>query len=325
MSDADLRERLQSLVPEIPRPSDPVGLLAPRIKRRRLARLGGAVVLASVLIFSGVFAVAAVHRGHPGGQETVRTANGGLGDLGDLKVGQLYPGPPFPEYAGQEMWVVADGHLGGTSTQWVLLNFLDKGDSCTMSGIVPRSPTATTTEYVSGYCGSARKQLDQGPSTDLINKPSGGPGRVLITGEVANDVRVVRAVVSKGTLLNRTVRTGASPANTGGRFYAFDAGPGGIVGTLTYFNAAGQRIGHVHVDNAPDPSVPPAIEARGLLCPSHSFSFNTHTNFFQCLQRPQPWEESAAAITAYSVVAVLIAALSALVWRRRRRRYRTQS
>jgi hypothetical protein len=319
MNDVELRDRLLTLVPDLDSSRDPMGVLVPRIRRRRLARLGIAVTAVTAVLGLAVLAVVAVHVGSPARDQTVSTAGG---TVGPVKVGQLYTGPPIPQYAGVPMWVVAHGRLGGTGSPWVLLNYLSKGDSCTWSAFVPTSPAATVTTTISGDCASLPgEQQPSGPDIEGVTSPQGGFSRALSAGSVPADVTTVRATVTTGTVLNRTVRTGASPLDPSHRYYVFDSGPLGFVGTLTYYDATGQPVGHLHVASQLPPPLSRAQQAKAVACGQRGYLFQTKTGIGHCGAAPEPWTEKPVALAGFSAAGAFVLALPFLVlWRRRRSR-----
>jgi hypothetical protein len=317
MNDLELRNRLLTLVPDLDSRLDPMILLAPRIKRRRLARLGSAVVAVTAVIGFAVVAVVAVDGGNGAPDQTVSAASG---ISGPGTVGHLYAGPPITGYAGVSMWVVAQGRLGGSGSPWVLLNYLSNGVSCTWSALVPASPTATVTRTIAGDCTPAPgAPQPTGPAIEGVTSPLGGVSRTLAAGAVPADVTTVRATVSTGKLLNRTVRTGASPLDPSRRYYVLDSGPNGFIGTLTYYDATGRPIGHLHVDAQLPPPLSAAQQAKATACGHHGYLFNTKAGVGQCGAAPQPWTESPAALAGFAATGALVLALPILVlWRRSR-------
>jgi hypothetical protein len=318
MNDLQLRDRLLTLVPDLDSRLDPMSLLAPRIKRRRLARLGIAAVAVTAVIGFAVVAVVAVDAGSRAPDQTVSTASG---ITGPGTVGHLYAGPPITGYAGVPMWVVAQGRLGGSGSPWVLLNYQSDGLSCTWSALVPTSPTTTVTRTIAGDCASAPgAPQPTGPAIGGVTSPLGGFSRTLAAGAVPADVTAVRATVSTGKLLNRTVRTGASPFDPSHRYYVLDSGPNGFIGTLTYYDATGHPIGHLHVDSQLPPPLSAAQHAKATACGQHGYLFNTKAGIGRCGTAPGPWTESPAALAGFAAAGALVLALPILVlWRRRRR------
>jgi hypothetical protein len=316
MSDTELLDRLRTLAPYMEAPADPMRLLAPRIKRRRLAQRCGAVLLGLAVIGCGVFGAAAV-RDRTAQNQTVTAAHGGTPPQ---HVGHRYTGPPLPQFAGTTMWVVADGRLGGKGAQWVFLSYLRDDTSCTWLAFVPSSPTAATTEPIWGDCEPGPGQAQPlGPSYGSLRDPSGGPSQVLLSGTVPTDVTTVHAEASTGHLLSDSVPTGASPVDSTHRFYVLDAGSRGFVGRLIYLNSAGRPVGHIHVDTH-GVRLPANVIAKAAACESKSSLFVRRTGVVTCQAlASRPWAQSPAAITAYSLGGAVAITLAILLRLRRRR------
>jgi hypothetical protein len=307
MNDTELRTRLLELPPAMPAPANPMALLRPRIKRRRLARRALAGVLAGVLAGTAVAIGMAVLPGDasPPKGTLISTAIHPV-------VGHRYAGPPFPDFGHTPMWVVAHGRLGGHGSPWVLVNYVRKGRSCTLLGLVPTHPRARTTEPVGGGCAPGPHEGTPVFGFDEVGD-RGGARRVLASDVVPSDVVRVRATVSRGSVLNATVPTGQSPVDPEHRHFVIDAGRHGFVGTVTFFDSSGHVVGHEHW-NARPPRQPPG--GMPVDCPGGTGFWG---GAWHCLGHESSWVSSPYAIAGYALAgAVVVIVVPVVVVRRRR-------
>jgi RNA polymerase sigma-70 factor (sigma-E family) len=237
-------------------------------------------------------------------------------DLSESEVARAL-GCSVTQFAGTPMWVVAKGRLGGTGSPWVLLNYVRLGRSCTWLALVPTSPRATVTTPISGDCAPAPgSPVQSGVGVSGVHSPVGGFNRVLVDATVPAAVATVRAEESTGSRLTHSTRAGASPLDPTHRFYVFDAAAPGFIGTLTYYNAKGHRVGHTTLNAELPPPLTSAEEKAATACGSRGYISTTG----HCALTASSWEESAAALAGFSAAGAAILAVPTVVLRRRRRR-----
>jgi hypothetical protein len=237
----DLGERMRALAPVLAPPPDVLDTLRPRARRHRAVRSGTRVL--------GVVAVAAVAVGVPAyvrpGAALPVSVVAQYAAAGDAPAVR-YRGADAPDsLRGIPLWVVAQRTAG--DRRLALVSYEQDGHPC-LTEFDAGSPAAPGGGF-QGSCASGDR-MDLRWSYQPFGARFFGPDAVLY-GTVPAGVRVVAARVRTGRLVQRYVATVGSPADPAERVFVFDS-PGGatrrLVADLTFYDAAGRRVGSRHVD-----------------------------------------------------------------------------